>query len=156
MRKRVLAVVVALSALSVASGTVGGGAAFAKGRKCGDPVSTKGNGSSGTGWTLKSQYDDDGPVPGALVVGEEFEINTEAAGQHWSVTFADNGVVFFNNPDDVSIATGIREVHMNPAVHNTPEHMTAHAVRLDGPTHEVIDGAVDLPPAPARCGPKSP
>lgn len=154
MRQRTLAVTVAMAALSVATGVVGGGAAMAKGRKCGDPVSTSGVGTKGTTWTLKSQYDDDGPMPGHLVVGEEFEINTEAAGQHWSVTFEDNGVVFFTNPDDVSIATGIREVHMNPAVHHTPEHMTAHAVRAsDG---EVIDGAVDLPPAPARCGPLSP
>jgi hypothetical protein len=123
----------------------------ARGRRCGAPVSTQGVGTKGTAWTLKSMYDDDGPVPGALVVGEEFEINTQGAGQHWAVTFSANGTVFFNNPNDISTATGIREVHMTSAVHNTLQHMNAHAVRQD--TGEVIDGTVILPPAPPSAAP---
>ena len=122
----------------------------AKGRPCGPPVSMHGVGTKGTAWTLKAMYDDDGPVPGALVVGEEFEINTQGAGQHWAITFSDNGKVFFTNPDDVSTAAGIREVHMTSAVHNTVQQMNAHAIRRD--TGEVIDGTVTLPPAPPQCG----
>jgi hypothetical protein len=103
-------------------------------------------GSSGSPWTLKSKHDDDGPG-GSLVEGEEFEINVPA-GQVWSVTFADNGVVFFDALSTAA-AGGIREVHAAP---NQPgnQHMSVHAVSRS--TGEVIDGAVDVPPAPARCG----
>ncbi|MFE0027169.1 hypothetical protein [Amycolatopsis sp. NPDC059021] len=154
MRRAIAATVLSAAAAAVIAGVVTAPAAQASGRRCGPAVSTAGTGTLGTTWTLKSAYDDDGPVPGKLVVGEEFQINTQGAGQHWTVTFADNGTVFFSNPDDVSTVGGIREVHMNPAVHHTPQHMTAHAVRHE--TGEVIDGAVDLPPAPDRCGPLSP
>ncbi|GAA4523251.1 hypothetical protein [Amycolatopsis samaneae] len=154
MRRAMTAVVLSATTLALAAGVLTGPAAQASGRRCGPAASKSGAGTLGTTWTLKSMYDDDGPVPGKLVVGEEFEINTQGAGQHWTVTFTDNGTEFFTNPDDVSTADGIREVHMNPAVHHTPQHMAAHAVRHD--TGEVIDGAVDLGPAPDRCGPLSP
>jgi len=35
------------------------------------------------------------------VAGEEFEINTEGAGQHWTVVLSDNGTPFFTNERDV-------------------------------------------------------
>ncbi|WP_156892876.1 hypothetical protein [Actinokineospora enzanensis] len=146
---RIPATALVVSALALAGVAVSTTTADAK-RRCGEPVTAQGVGTNGTAWTLKSMYDDDGPIPGALVVGEEFEIATQGAGQHWTVTFSDNGQVFFTNPDDVSTATGIREVHMNPAVHNTVEHMRAQATRHD--TGETIDATVTLPPAPARCG----
>jgi hypothetical protein len=151
MRVRILAVALAASALTLAAGAVAGEAANAKGRPCGPPVSTKGVGSAGTSWTLKSMYDDNGP---GLVVGEEFQIETQDAGQHWTVVLSDNGKAFFTNNDDVSTASGINETHANPAVHHTVEVMTAHAVRHD--TGEVIDGTVTLPPAPAQCAPGTP
>ena len=66
------------------------------------------------------------------------------------MTFSDNGTIFFNNPDDISIATGIREVHPNPVNCGQSNHMAVHAVRSDGA--EVIDAAVDLAPPPPRCG----
>ncbi|MCP2340809.1 hypothetical protein [Actinomadura rupiterrae] len=138
----------------VAATAMDGTAALAQGRRCGPGVSKTGSGSLGTGWSLKSMYDDDGPVQGQLVVGEEFEIFTQGAGQHWSVTFTHNGTVFFSNSDDVSTATGIREVHMTSALHNTTQTMNAHAVRKD--TGEVIDGTVTLPFAPPACAPNSP
>lgn len=156
MRMRIPAAVAAAGALALSSVIVSvadGSPAFAS-RRCGPASSNSGTGSQGTPWTLKSMYDDDGPQPGHLVVGEEFEINTQGAGQHWTVTFLDNGKVFFTNPDDVSTLTGIREVHMNPAVHNTVENMTAQATRHD--TGEVINATVVLPPAPPACGPLSP
>jgi len=150
MRRRIPALALTVGVLALVGGTVTSTTAEAQARRCGPPSSTQGVGTLGHTWTLKSMYDDDGPVPGALVVGEEFEIATQGAGQHWAVTFSDNGTVFFSNPDDVSTATGLREVHMTPAQHNTIEHMNAHAVRKE--TGEVIDGTVILPPAPARCG----
>lgn len=150
MHRRISALALTVGALALAGGAVTGTAAEAKSRPCGPPVMTQGVGTLGHTWTLKSMYDDDGPVQGALVVGEEFEIATQGAGQHWAVTFSDNGTVFFSNPDDVSTDTGLREVHMTPAQHNTVEHMSAHAVRKE--TGEVVDGTVVLPPAPARCG----
>ena len=39
---------------------------------------------------LKSMHDDDGPG-GTFVVGEEFEINTQVAGQVRTIILADNG-----------------------------------------------------------------
>ncbi|MFC4914003.1 hypothetical protein [Actinomadura gamaensis] len=157
MRMRIPAAVLTAGVLTltgVAATAVDSSAALAQGRRCGPGVSKSGAGTLGTTWTLKSMYDDDGPVQGQLVVGEEFEIATQGAGQHWSVTFTHNGTVFFSNPDDVSTATGIREVHMTSALHNTTQTMNAHAVRKD--TGEVIDGTVVLPPAPPACAPNSP
>ncbi len=151
MRMRILTIGLAAAAMALTTTAIAGTAASAKGRPCGEPVMTQGTGSQGTGWTLKSMYDDNGP---GLVVGEEFEINTEGAGQHWTVVLSDNGKAFFTNDDDVSTATGINETHPNPAVHHTTEVMTAHAVRHD--TGEVIDGSVTLAPAPANCAPGTP
>ncbi|WP_370941990.1 hypothetical protein AB5J62_23050 [Amycolatopsis sp. cg5] len=149
MRKAMAMIAVALSGLAVISSVTGGGVAQAGNRRCGPAVKTDGLGTLGTSWKLKSQYDDDGPVGNPLVAGEEFEIAT-AAGQHWSVSFADNGAGFFGNPDDISVAGGIREVHPNPARHNQANRMSVHAKRLD--TGETIDGFVDLPFAPPNCG----
>ena len=150
MRMRILAVVLAAGALTLTTTAVTANAAPAK-RPCGPAVMTSGTGSLGTGWTLKSQYDDDGP---GLVAGEEFEINTEGAGQHWTVVLSDDGKAFFTNNDDVSTATGINETHPNPTVHHISNVMSAHAVRHD--TGEVIDGSVTLPPAPPACAPGTP
>ncbi|WP_131737174.1 hypothetical protein [Actinomadura roseirufa] len=152
MRMRVTAGLLATAAVlstAVATGT----AAQAKDRPCGRPSTTSGTTALGTTWTLKSMYDDDGTPPNRLVAGEEFEIATQAAGQHWSVVFTDNGKEFFRNDDDVSIATGIREVHPNPVGRVDPNHMAVHAEHKDaaGNVIEVIDGAVDLAPPPPRC-----
>lgn len=154
MRMRVLAVVLAAGAMALTTSAVTGTAANAKGRPCGQPVMTQGQGTLGTGWTLKSQYDDNGPNPGGLVAGEEFQINTEGAGQHWTVVLSDNGTAFFTNNDDVSTATGINETHPNPTFHHINNVMSAHAVRHD--TGEVINGSVALPPAPPACAPGTP
>lgn len=150
MRIRILAVVLAVGATALATSATTANAAPAK-RPCGQPVMTSGVGSLGTGWTLKSQYDDNGP---GLVAGEEFQINTEGAGQHWTVVLSDNGKAFFTNNDDVSTPTGINETHPNPTVHHINNVMSAHAVRHD--TGEVIDGSVTLPPAPPACAPGTP
>src|SRR5690348_15725174 len=114
MRMRVLAVVLAAGAMAITTSAVTSIAASAKGRPCGDPVSTSGMGSQGTPWTLKSQYDDNGP---GLVAGEEFQITTQGAGQHWTVVLSHNGTAFFTNNDDVSTASGINETHPDRAVH---------------------------------------
>ncbi|WP_067460332.1 hypothetical protein [Actinomadura macra] len=153
MRIRAVAGLVTAGALALTTAVATGTAAEAKERPCGRPVMTSGTGSQGTPWTLKSQYDDDGTPPNRLVAGEEFEINTEAAGQRWSVSFTDNGTEFFRNDNDISTADGIREVHPNPVARGNPNHMAVHAVRKDaaGNVIEVIDGAVDLAPPPARC-----
>jgi hypothetical protein len=136
-----------IAVVATALTLVTAGGAEASGRRCGPASSTNGVGSLGTLWTLKSMHDDDGPG-GTFVVGEEFEINTQIAGQVWSITFADNGLVFFT-ADDVSTATGIREVHPTANQPGTNQHMTAHAVNRT--TGEVIDGAVDVAPV-AACG----
>jgi hypothetical protein len=156
MRMRILAVALAAGAVALTTTVITGTAATAvpAKRPCGPAVMTSGTGTLGTGWTLKSQYDDDGPNPGGLVAGEEFQINTEGAGQHWTVVLSDNGTAFFTNNDDVSTATGINETHPNPTFHHTNNVMSAHAVRHD--TGEVIDGSVTLPPAPAACAPGTP
>jgi hypothetical protein len=148
---RILTIVLAASAVAMTTGAVTDAVANAKGRPCGDPVNSAGTGTMGTGWTLKSMYDDNGP---GLVAGEEFQINTEGAGQHWTVVLSDNGKAFFTDNDVVSTATGINETRPNPVVHGTTEVMAAHAVRHD--TGEIIDGSVTLPPAPAQCAPTSP
>ncbi|MEV6603166.1 hypothetical protein [Kutzneria sp. NPDC051319] len=124
-----------------------GGAAASHGRPCGPGVMASGVGSLGTPWTLKSKHDDDGPG-GIFVVGEEFEINTRVVGEVWTITFADNGKVFFTGTD-VATATGIRELHPTPNQPGVTQHMTVHAV--DQATGEVIDGSVDVAPVPA-CG----
>ncbi|MBT2206862.1 MULTISPECIES: hypothetical protein [Actinomadura] len=154
MRMRIAVGLLTSAALALTTAAATGTAAQAKERPCGRPVMAAGTGSQGTPWTLKSQYDDDGTPPNQLVAGEEFEIATTAAGQRWSVSFTDNGTEFFRNDNDISTATGIREVHPNPVARGVSNHMAAHAVRLDaaGNVIEVIDGAVDLAPPPARCG----
>jgi hypothetical protein len=91
-------------------------------------------------------YDDNSA--GAVVVGEEFEINTQVAGQVWAVTFTDNGTAFFSG-NVTSATTGVREVQMN-LYQGGASHMTAHAVNQQ--TGEVVDGAVNLPVAPSTCG----
>jgi hypothetical protein len=121
------------------------GLAQASGRPCGPGVSMDGKGTLGSPYTLKSKHDDDGPN-GTQVVGEEFEIGTPA-GRVWHVTFADNGVVFFD-ADQTATVDGLRSQAAAPNQPGT-QHMTVHAV--DRTTGEVIDGAVDVPPAP-NCG----
>jgi hypothetical protein len=114
--------------------------AWASGRPGGQPVTASGTGTLGSPWTLKSMHDD---LNGAQIVGEEFEIfPVNGVGQTWTITFADNGVVFFTGTD-VATATGIREVHSTANQPGT-QHMTAHAVNQN--TGEMVDGAVDLPP----------
>jgi hypothetical protein len=91
-------------------------------------------------------YDDNSA--GAVVIGEEFEINTNVAGQAWAITFADNGTAFFSG-NVTSTGTGVREVQMTLYPGGT-SHMTAHAVNQQ--TGEVVDGGVTLPVAPPGCG----
>jgi hypothetical protein len=110
-------------------------------------MNISGHGTLGSSSTLKSMYDDDGAVPG-VVAGEEFEINTEAVGQQWTVQLADNGFVFFNQTL-TSDAAGIKAMGMTPAQPGK-QVMTAHAVN-DG-NGEIVDGTVTLDPPPARCG----
>ncbi|MGW5722278.1 hypothetical protein ACWEVP_39315 [Amycolatopsis sp. NPDC003865] len=116
-------------------------------RRCGPTYEQDSTGSLGTPFTLKSKHDDDGPG-GSFVVGEEFEIHTNVAGQTWSITFADNGKVFFTG-DDVSTATGIREQHPTANQPGVTQHMTADA--LNHTTGETIHGFLDVLPVPA-CG----
>jgi hypothetical protein len=125
----------------------GGNGGGGGGRPCGTATATAGNGTLGSPFTLKSMYDDDGAVPG-VVVGEEFEINTEAIGQHWTVQLADNGFVFFSQ-NLISDAAGIKGMSMTPAQPGN-QVMTAHAVNTDN--GEIVDGTVTLNPPPARCG----
>jgi hypothetical protein len=124
----------------------GGGGGGGGGRPCGSASTASGTCSQGSTFTLKSMYDDN--AAGAVVIGEEFEINTQDAGQVWAVTFSDNGTAFFSG-NVTSTAAGIREVQMTP-YHGGTSHMTAHAVSQQ--TGEVVDGSVNLPAAPARCG----
>jgi len=127
----------------------GGGGGGGGGRPCGPTHSTSGVGSLGTTWTLKSKYDDDGAKPG-VVVGEEFQINTEAAGQVWHVQLADNGFVFFDKVL-TSDAAGITAMSNTPDRGQVDQVMTANATRLsDG---ETISGSVTDPgPPPPACG----
>ncbi|HKN97829.1 MAG TPA: hypothetical protein VJX10_11980 [Pseudonocardiaceae bacterium] len=156
MRLRILGSGLAIVAAAVATTVLAGPDAFAShgggdgsgsGRPCGTATATSGQGTLGSAFTLKSMYDDDGAVPG-VVVGEEFEINTEAVGQHWTVQLADNGVVFLDQ-DLVSTATGIKAMSMTPAQPGD-QVMTAHAVNTDD--GETVDGTVTLDPPPAGCG----
>ncbi|MCU7724952.1 hypothetical protein ODJ79_14590 [Actinoplanes sp. KI2] len=121
------------------------GPASASGRPCSPGFSTIGVGSQGSPYILKAKQDDDEPG-GSPVVGEEFEIKVPA-GQVWQVTFADNGVIFFDQPS-TSTVDGIREVHAAPSQPGT-QHMTVHSVSRA--TGEVIDAFVDVPAAP-NCG----
>ncbi|GLY41786.1 hypothetical protein Amsp01_078090 [Amycolatopsis sp. NBRC 101858] len=123
------------------------GTAEAKGRRCGPTYEQDSAGSLGTPFTLKSKHDDDGPG-GSFVVGEEFEIHTNVAGQTWTITFADNGRVFFTG-DDVSTTAGIREQHPTANQPGVTQHMTADAV--NHATGETIHGFLDVLPVPA-CG----
>lgn len=125
-----------------------GPAAFAKdgggsgggGRPQGPPVTASGTGSLGSAWKLKSMHDDN-DATGALIVGEEFEINGNA-GDTWVVTFADNGTTFFTG-DEVAAAAGIT-VNASTANQAGSQVMTAHAVNEQ--TGEVVNGSVTLPP----------
>jgi hypothetical protein len=138
---------VAISVGVLALTMVNGANATTLSRRCGPTFEADGHGTLGTTWTLKSKHDDDGPG-GSFVVGEEFEIHTNVAGQLWTITFADNGNVFFTG-DDVSTVTGIRELHPTANIPGTNQHMTAHAVNHT--TGEVIDAEVVDTPVPA-CG----
>ena len=155
MRKRIFASVFATAATALIAGSLsavpamaqgGGGGGGGGGRPCGPAQSASGTGTLGTPWTLKSMYDDN--TAGAVVVGEEFEINTQVAGQVWAVTFTDNGTAFFSG-NVTSTTAGVRVVEMN-LYHGGTSHMTAHAVNKQN--GEVVDGAVNLPVAPAACG----
>ncbi|MEU0793185.1 hypothetical protein ABZ342_24185 [Amycolatopsis sp. NPDC005961] len=141
--KHIAAGVVAASLVTL---VVTGGTAEAK-RRCGPTYEQDKSGSLGTPFTLKSKHDDDGPG-GSFVVGEEFEIHTNVAGQTWTITFADNGLVFFTG-DDVSTTMGIREQHATANQPGVTQHMTADA--LNHTTGETIHGFLDVLPVPA-CG----
>lgn len=145
---QILALAAATGAAALTVGVIAAPAANASGRPCGSAVATSGMGSLGTPFTLKSMYDDDGATPGAVVVGEEFEINTEAVGQTWQLTFSDNGIVFFTGTD-VSTATGIREVRMTPA---QPGTQTMKAIAINQADGETIMATVTLPTVPPKCG----
>lgn len=154
MRLRILGTGLAIGAAVVATTVLGGPNAYAShggggggGRPCGPATSTSGHGTLGSGFTLKSMYDDDGATPG-VVVGEEFEIKTKAAGQHWTVQLADNGLVFLNQ-NLISDANGIKAMGQTPAQPGD-QVMTAHAVDTDN--GETVDGKVTLDPPPAACG----
>jgi hypothetical protein len=158
MRLRILGSGLAIGAAALATTVLAGPNAYAShggggggggggGRPCGTATATSGHGTLGSAFTLKSMYDDDGAVAG-VVVGEEFEINTQAVGQHWTVQLADNGVVFFNQ-NEISDPTGIKGMSMTPAQPGN-QVMTAHAVNNDN--GEIVDGTVTLAPPPARCG----
>ncbi|GAB3166741.1 hypothetical protein [Amycolatopsis sp. NPDC004378] len=141
--KHIAAGIVAASLVSL----VVTGTAEAKGRRCGPTYEQDSTGSLGTPFTLKSKHDDDGPG-GSFVVGEEFEIHTNVVGQTWSITFADNGKVFFTG-DDVSAVGGIREQHPTANQPGVTQHMTADA--LNHTTGETIHGFLDVLPVPG-CG----
>ncbi|HEY1574773.1 MAG TPA: hypothetical protein VGG05_25810 [Pseudonocardiaceae bacterium] len=154
MRLRILVSGLAIGAAIAATVLAGptanasqGGGNGGGGRPCGTAMATSGVGTLGSTFTLKSMYDDDGAVPG-VVVGEEFEINTEAVGQHWTVQLADNGVIFLNQ-NEISDVTGIKGMSMTPAQPGN-QVMTAHAVDTDN--GEVVDGTVTLAPPSAKCG----
>jgi hypothetical protein len=152
MRKRLTGSAVAVAGAMLVLGSLatpamakGGGGGGGGGRPCGPAQNTSGSGTLGSPWTLKSMYDDN--TAGQVVIGEEFEINTPA-GQVWTVTYSDNGTPFFSG-NFTATATGVRVQEMT-LYHGGTSHMAAHAV--DQQTGEVIDGAVDLPVAPAACG----
>jgi hypothetical protein len=134
-----------LAAPAVAQG--GGGGGGGGGRSCGPTTSTGGAGSLGSSFSLKSKYDDDA-AGAAVQVGEEFEVNTQVAGQVWTLTFTYNGTTFFTG-DVTSTTAGVRQVERALYTGGT-SHMAVHAVSQQ--TGEVVDGSVDDAVAPARCG----
>jgi hypothetical protein len=144
VNKRILYTVLLTGTVSLVLGGVAAPGAWANEGKKKVEVSTTGKGTLGSPWTLKSALDD---ANGVLTVGEEFEINTsantppDAVGQPWTVTFAQNGVVFLDDTQNTQ-PTGIREAKMTPRL-TEPLHMTVHAVNLV--TGETIDGAVTVP-----------
>lgn len=157
MRIRTLGVGAALGTAAIATAVFMGPSAYASGgggggggRPCGPTHMASGNGSLGTPWTLKSKYDDDGAQPG-VVVGEEFQIKTQIAGQQWHVQLADNGLVFFDKVLP-SATAGITAMSNTPDQGGVDQHMTATATNLQ--TGEVIDNAeITLPgPPPPGCG----
>lgn len=155
-RKRGAGIVVVAAALATAVlagpnayASGGGGGGGGGNRPCGPTHSTQGKGSQGTAWTLKSKYDDDGAQPG-VVVGEEFQINTEAAGQQWHVQLADNGVVFFDKIL-TSTAAGITAMANTPDQGGVDQVMTAVATNL-GDGEGIHASVTDPGPPPAACG----
>lgn len=156
MRLRTLGAGFTIGAALLATAAVVGPTANAttaiplSGRPCGPTHSTAGSGSQGTGWTLKSKYDDDGAKPG-VVVGEEFQINTEQAGQVWSIQLADNGLVFLNKTF-TSTAAGITAMSNTPDQNRTDQVMTATARNL-GNGETITNASLTVPgPPPAACG----
>lgn len=138
--RKTLSMVLVAGAAAASLSLIGAQGAWASGRPGGQPVTASGTGTLGSPWTLKSMHDD---LNGAQIVGEEFEIfPVNGVGQTWTITFADNGLVFFTGTQ-VATTAGIREVHSTANQPGT-QHMTAHAVNQN--TGEVVDGAVDLPP----------
>ncbi|GAA2050744.1 hypothetical protein GCM10009839_66740 [Catenulispora yoronensis] len=128
----------------------GGGGGGGGGRPCGPTHNASGSGSHGTGWTLKSKYDDDGAKPG-VVVGEEFQINTQAAGQVWHVQLADNGLVFFDKVL-TSTTAGITAMSNTPDQGGTDQVMTATATN-QGSGETITNATLTVPgPPPAACG----
>ncbi|MFB9928090.1 hypothetical protein ACFORO_36150 [Amycolatopsis halotolerans] len=148
MRKNVVLPVVAASVAALTMSLTSQPATAVPLRPCGPPAATKGHGTKGTPFTLKSMYDDDGPQEGVVVVGEEFEILTQVSGQVWDLVFTYNRKPFFTGKD-TSKPSGIREVRMTRYL-GGKSHVAAHA--KNEKTGEVIDGAVDLPVAPPGCG----
>ena len=135
MRLRNLGVGLTVGAAAIATTLFLGSNAYAShgggggGRPCGEPVTGSGHGTLGSPWTDKSMYDDDGPVQGAVVVGEEFEINTGGvAGQQWHVVLADNGHVFFDQIV-TSTTAGIKAMSQSPLQGTGNQNMTAVGTR---------------------------
>jgi hypothetical protein len=144
LRGRYISVVALVAA---ALTLVTGGGAEASAQVCRPSPTYSGVGTLGTPWVVKGVADANGPGS-TPVVGEEFEINTRVTDQAWSITFADDGVVFFT-ADDSSTVAGIREVRSTAEQPGTLQRLTVHAV--NDTTGEVIDGAVDVPSA-VGCG----
>lgn len=152
MRKRLFASVPVAAVAALALGALmadpamaqgGGGGMAGAARACSPPHSITGHGSLGSAFTLRSMYD---LSAGATAAGEEFEI-ASPAGEVWTVTFSDNGTVFFSG--DVTADSAGVQVVGTTAYHGGALHMVAHAVSEQ--TGETVDGAVDLPPAPTTC-----
>lgn len=138
--RKTLSMVLVTGAATATLSLIGAPGAWASGRAGGPAVTNSGHGTLGSPWKLKSMHDD---LNGKQIVGEEFEITpVNGVGQTWTITFADNGLVFFTGTQ-VATTTGIREVQSTANQPGT-QHMTAHAVNQT--TGEVVDGAVDLPP----------
>jgi hypothetical protein len=87
----------------------------------------------------------DGNSAGAVVAGQESEINANAPGRARDIALAINGAAFFTG-DVTSTATGGREVPMTLYPGGTP-HMTAHAAGEQA--GKVVDGSAALPLPPS-------